>query len=121
MTIPAADPDAARYADAHAIMRIAEEVPGIPFPHIDRNRAVFFYVGITDSDEAAGEIRTAEQILTFTFGVSFKPRVTVAHDMRHDILTAELRSGLKVDLVARAQYIGGQDARESAPELAQVA
>jgi len=117
----AADPDARRYADAHRIMHISEVTPGIPFPHIDRDRAVLFYVGITDPDEAAGEIRTAQQILEYAFGVSFKPRQTVAHDMRHDILTAELASGMKIDLVARAQYIGGKDAPVAAPQLVAVA
>ena len=85
-----ADPDAARYADVHRILHVSEITPGIPFPHIDHDRAVFFYVGITDPDEAAREIRTAEQVLAYTFGVSFRPRQTVAHDVRHDILTAVL-------------------------------
>ena len=39
------------------------------------------------------------------------------HDIRHDILTAMLPSGMFIDLVTRAQYVGGQDA----PELAAVA
>jgi hypothetical protein len=116
-----ADPDAMRYADAHRIMHVSEITPGIPFPHIDHDRAVFFYVGITDPDEAAREIRTAEQVLAYTFGVSFKPRQTVAHDVRHDILTAVLPSGLHVDLVARAQYIGIKDVSGNAPQLASVA
>jgi hypothetical protein len=115
-----ADPDARRYADAHRILHVAEITPGIPFPHIDHDRAVFFYVG-TDPDEGAREIRTAEQVLAYTFGVSFKPRQTVAHDVRHDILTAVLPSGIHVDIVARAQYIGVKDVSGNAPQLASVA
>lgn len=115
-----ADPDAGRYADAHRIMHLAQEVPGIPFPSICRDRATFFFTALPD-DEAAEAIRTAGTILGYALGVTFEPRRTEAHGVRHDILTAELGSGLKVDLAARAQYAGGQDAREDAPQLVTVA
>jgi hypothetical protein len=113
-----ADPDARRYADVHRILHAAEVTPGIPFPHTDGDRAVFFFVGITDPDEAAEALLAAETVLGYALRTSFEPRWTEAHDVRHYILTATLPSGLKVDLVARAQYTGGQDTREDAPELA---
>jgi hypothetical protein len=116
-----ADPDAARYADAHRILDVAEVTPGMPFPNISRDRAVLFYVGIEDPDEAGQAIRDAREILGYALKAEFYPRQTVAYDVRHDILTATLQSGLKVDLVARAQYTGGQDAPQDAPELAAVA
>jgi hypothetical protein len=113
----AADPDAARYADAHRVMDVAQVTPGMPFPNISRDRAVLFYVGIEDPGEAEQAIRDAREILGYALKAEFCPRQTVAHNVVHDILTATLRSGLKVDLVGRAQYAGGQDAPQDAPVL----
>src|ERR1017187_4909434 len=118
-TIP--DPDAARYADAHRVLTAAEATPGIPFPCVSRERATIFFVGIEDPGEAAEAVQDAKVILAYALKAVFKPRQTVAHNVRHDILTAELPSGLFVDLVGRAQYTGGQDAPQDAPELAAVA
>jgi hypothetical protein len=112
-----ADPDAMRYADAHRVMTIAQATPGIPFPCISRERATIFFVGITDPDEADEAVQDAKVVLAYALKAVFKPRQTVAHNVRHDILTAELPSGLFVDLVGRAQYTGGQDARADAPVL----
>src|SRR5450755_2171455 len=101
-----ADPDAARYADAHRIMDVAQATPGIPFPHICRDSATFFFVGIEDPGEADEAAQAARAILGYALRTVFEARQTVAHDVRHDILTATLPSGLRVDLVGRAQYAG---------------
>jgi len=111
------DPDAARYDDAHRVMAVAQATPGIPFPHIDRNRATLWFLAITDPDEAEQAVQDAAVILGYAFRVRFEPRQTVGYGVKHDILTAELRSGLFVDLVARAQYTGGQDAPQDAAGL----
>lgn len=115
------DPDDARYADAHRVMAVAEATPGIPFPSISRDRATLFFLGITDPAEAVQAVQDAAVILGYALKARFEPRQTVAHDVRHDILTAKLPSGLFVDLVARAQYIGGQDVPQDAAGLAAVA
>ena len=120
-TAAGANPDAARYADAHRVMDVAQATPGIPFPSISRGGETFFFVGITDPDEGAEAVQDAKVVLAYALKAVFKPRQTVAHNVRHDILTAELPSGLFVDLVGRAQYTGGQDAPQDAPELAAVA
>lgn len=115
------DPDDARYADADRVMAICRITPGIPFPHIWRERATLFFLAVTDPAEAEQAVQDAKVILGYALKVRFEPRQTVAHDVRHGILTAELPSGLFVDLVARAQHIGGQPAPQDAPELAEVA
>jgi hypothetical protein len=108
-----ADPDAARYADAHRVMTVAQATPGMPFPLISRDRATLFFLTPGDEDAA----RDASVIFGYAFAVRFEPRQTVGYGVKHDILTAELRSGLFVDLVARAQYTGGQDAPQGAAGL----
>jgi hypothetical protein len=60
-------------------------------------------------------------IFGYALRADFESRRDESHGVRHDILTATLPSGLKVDLVGRAQYIGGQDAQQDAPELAAAA
>lgn len=114
-----ADPDAARYADAHRVMTICQATPGIPFPLISRDRATLFFLGITDPDEAEEAVQDAAAIFGYALAlrVRFEPRTTVGYGVRHDILTAELKSGMFVDLVTRAQYTGGQDTPQDAAGL----
>ena len=90
------------FADVRRLLDIVEVTPGLPLPSIARDAATFFFTGITHHDEAASAVACAETILRSAFLVNFAPRVTEAHGVRHDILTAILPSGLMVDLVTLA-------------------
>lgn len=110
------------FADIRRLLDVVEIIPGLPLPYISRDRAVFFYTGITHPDEALSAVRCAETILRSAFLVGFTSRVTEAHGVRHDILTAILPSGLTVDLVTlAARELDPPPPRRPARELAQVA
>jgi hypothetical protein len=110
------------FADIRRLLDIIEVTPGLPLPYISKDRATFFYTGITHPDEATSAVRCAETILRSAFMTNFAPRVTEAHGVRHDILTAVLPSGLTVDLVtlaARAEKppVPRTDARQLAEAM----
>ena len=90
------------FADIRRLLDVIEITPGLPLPYISKDRAVFFYTGITHPVEATAAARQAETILRSAFLAEFAPRVTEAHGVRHEILTAVLPSGLTVDLVTLA-------------------
>jgi hypothetical protein len=118
MTVPE---HAGWFDDVRRIIDIAEVTPGLPIPHISSDRVTYFYTGITHPTEALQAVREAETILRSAFLVAFYPRHTIAHDVRHDILTAVLPSGLMVDLVTLARHSGVQDTPVSQPEAAEAA
>lgn len=98
------------FRDVRAILALVETTPGLPLPSISRDRAVFFFVGITHPVDARQALYRAETILRSGLLAAFYPRRTQAGSTRHYILTAVLPSGLMVDLVALAEHFDGQDA-----------
>ena len=101
---PGRDP---RHIDAHHILVLAEGV--LPFPNLSRDRATFYFVGLPAS-ESPQAIRDAETVLSYGLGIPFIPRRTKLGSASHYILTAELASGMKVELVALGEHIKDEDA-----------
>jgi hypothetical protein len=93
------------FRDVRRLLDVVEVTPGLPIPYLDKHRAVFFFTGITHPAEATEAARCAEVILRSAFLAAFAPRVTEAHGVRHDILTAMLPSGLMVDLVTLGAHV----------------
>jgi hypothetical protein len=117
MNYPATSERSGVFRDARLILDIAEVTPGIPFPCISKDRAVFFFVGITHAKEAAEAVADAREILGYALKAAFCPRRTQAGSTRHYVLTAVLPSGLMVEIVALSEHIDSQPAREDAREL----
>ena len=109
------------FRDARRILGIAEVTPGLPFPSISKDRAVFFYTGCGGRREAARAAADAREILGSALPAEFRPRMVLAGSTRHYILTALLPSGLKVEIVALAGHIDGQPARQDTPGFAAAA
>ena len=106
------------FRDVRAIWDLTESTPGLPIPSIGRDRAVFFFVGLTHRAEARQAMAEAETILRSGLLAAFFPRRTQAGSTRHYILTAVLASGLTVDLVAMAEHFDSEDAASREPEMA---
>jgi len=97
-------PDAPRITDAQHILEIARTT-GLPFPSVSRDQAVFFFTGLRDRTEARAAVHRAEAALRFALVAKFKPRPDrSAGSTKHYILSAELPSGLRVDIVAMAEH-----------------
>ena len=109
------------FRDVRRILDITEVTPGIPLPHISKDRAVFFFAGICHAEDAVQMLRDAETILGYAFKVTFTPRRTKAGSTEHHILTAMLPSGLMIDLVALAEHIDSQPAPAGEHELSRAA
>jgi hypothetical protein len=119
MNDPSPTGHAAWFADVRRIIDITEVTPGLPLPRIAPDRAVYFFIAITHPADAQAAIRDAETILGYALDASFVTRRTRAGSTEHHILTAILRSGLQVDLVALAEQIdaaplGDRDHAEAA-------
>ena len=90
---------------ARAILNIAE-ASGLPFPKISEDRAVFYFVGAKDADEARRGILNAETVLSDALNTGFATRYPEpVGSTRHVVRTAKLPSGLKVELVALAEHV----------------
>jgi len=105
---------AARYADAHKLLNLAERTPGLPFPRITEDCATFHFI-LDDAARARVGLRLAELNLTILLRTDFTPRRVAGPDGAYHVLGAVLPSGMRVDLTALAVHIDGKDGR--APEL----
>lgn len=112
-----AHPDAARFLDASRVLSVAAHTPGSPFPAISRREAAFYFVGINDAEEVRTEVKDTETILSCALHLTFETRWTQAGSSRHRIRTAELPSGMKVELVALAEHFDGLGEREDTGKL----
>ena len=100
---------AARFGDAHHILDVA--ALGLPFPALSQRAATFFFTAAPDAATASRDMRDAEAVLAYTFGVTFKDHwPKPIGSTRHFIRRAELPSGMLIELAALAEHIDGQDA-----------
>lgn len=113
MTAPA--DRATRLHDAMRMHHLAIQFPCLPDPSVNGYLASFRYTHITDAEQAAESVMTAEGILSRQLGVTFaghetKPIGSAAHYQR----TARLDSGMHVIITARAEVGPLVDARQDA-------
>ena len=113
--------DARLYRDLHGILGIVQVTPGLPRWSVCEDLAAFFFAGLP-ADEVPQAFRDAETVLGYAFGVTFRNRKPEpVGSTAHFIRTAELPSGLTLELVALAEHINEADYREDAPVLARSA
>lgn len=105
MTYPDGE-HAERFEDAALVLKLAKITPGLPFPHISGQRAVFHFNGITHALEAAEAVADAETILSYALDLTFARADAMAGDdtMRY-ILRGYMTSGFAVDIVAKAEHM----------------
>lgn len=102
-----------RFADARRILEVAEHNhgtgPDLPFPSICRDLAAFNFTHIIHAKDAAESVARAEMILSYELGVEFEPRpVPRIGSAEHYILEAFMPSGLRVDIVAKAEHMSAR-------------
>jgi hypothetical protein len=113
--------DARLYQDLHGILGIVQVTPGLPRWSVCEDLAAFFFAGLP-ADDVPQAFRDAETVLAYAFGAVFETRrPEPVGSTRHFIRTAELPSGLKVELVALAGTVNEADYREDAPQLVSAA
>lgn len=115
------------FDDAHKIIDVTRETPGLPLPSIFPARATFDYRYITHAEaarEAAREAVThAAADLGNAFKVTFSRRTETAGDgTPRYLLEALLLSGLTLVIISRVDTAGeGDDTGAQVPELATAA
>ena len=108
------DPRARLFRDLRKVLDIIQVTPGLPRWSVCEDLAAFFFAGLP-ADEAPQAFKDAETVLAYAFGVTFKTRKPKpVGSTVHFIRTAELPSGLTVELVALAEHINEADYREDA-------
>jgi hypothetical protein len=91
------------FADLHKILGLIQVTPGLPRWSLSKDSVAFFFAGLA-ADEAGQAVRDAETVLAYAFGAVFEDRwPKPIGSMRHRVRTAELPSGLKVELVVPAE------------------
>src|SRR5580704_9001187 len=73
-------PRATWFDDAHQIIDVTRERPGLPIPTISPARATFDYRHITHSEVARESVARAVAVLGEAFGVTFTPGTGTAGD-----------------------------------------
>lgn len=107
------------FRDVHRILDVTEVTTGLPLPQIGSTLAAFNFTDITHAQDAAKAIVKAETVLAYHLGLEFEKRDTPRiGSAGHYILSAYMRSGLRVDLVAKAGIFDEQDTAGRKPELA---
>jgi len=102
---------AARYADAHKLLNLAERTPGLPFPRVTEDCVTFHFI-LDDAVSARVGLRLAELNLAILLRTDFTPRRVTGPDGAYHVLGAVLPSGMRVDLTALAVHIDGNDEPE---------
>jgi hypothetical protein len=106
------------FDDAHKIIDVTRETPGLPLPSIFPARASFDYRHIMHAEAARESVACAVAALGGKFGVTFSPRTETAGDgTPRYLLEALLLSGLTLVIISRVEYADGQDDREDARKL----
>lgn len=107
------------FADARRVIDVAEVTPGLPLPAIGSTTAAFNYTGIAHPEDAAEAVAAAETILSYALDVTFEykdtPRIGSA---AHYVLAGFMKSGLEVDIVAKAEHMAARRIPQAQPELA---
>jgi hypothetical protein len=110
--------DARLYRDLHGILGLVQVTPGLPRWSICEDLAAFFFAGLP-AEEVPQSLRDAETVLSYATGATFETRKPdPIGSTRHFIRTAELPSGLRLELVALAETVNEADYREDVPEMA---
>jgi hypothetical protein len=111
-------PRATWFDDAHQIIDVTRERPGLPIPTISPARATFDYRHITHSEVARESVARAVAVLGEAFGVTFTPGTgTAGDDTPRYLLEAFLPSGLTLVIISRVEHVADQDDREDARKL----
>ena len=111
-------PHATWFDDAHRIIDVTRERPGLPIPTISPARATFDYRPITHAEVARDSVARAVAVLGDAFSVTFTPRTeTAGDDTPRYLLEALLPSGLTLVIISRVGPAGDQDEREDARKL----
>lgn len=111
----AADPRARLFPDLHKLLDVVQVTPGLPRWSVSHDQAAFFFAGLP-ADDVPQAFKDAETVLAYAFGAVFATRKPEpVGSTRHFIRTAELASGLTLELVALAETVNEADYREDAP------
>jgi hypothetical protein len=118
MKDPSTNPHPTWFDDAHRIIDVTRETPGLPLPRIGPARASFDYRDITHAEVARESVAHAAAALGSAFKVTFTPRTeTAGDDTPRYLLEALLLSGLTIVIISRVEHVADQDDREDARKL----
>jgi hypothetical protein len=118
MKDPSTSPRPTWFDDAHKIIDVTRETPGLPLPSIFPARASFDYRHIVHAEAARESVACAVAALGGKFGVRFSPRTETAGDgTPRYLLEALLLSGLTLVIISRVEHVADQDDREDTRKL----
>jgi hypothetical protein len=113
MNGPCTNEHAGWFRDVHRLLDVTQVTPGLPLPSVSKDVAAFHYTSITHAQDAAEAVTLAETVLSYALKVHFEPRrPDPVGTAAYYILSAYMGSGLRVDIVARAQVFDAAPARE---------
>lgn len=111
---------AAKARDFITIYSLALESPVLDLPFSGPDRASFYFLD-RDPEAVPGDMAAAEQVFSGIFGVPFGAADVWSSNGTRRHCTAELKSGLFLILVAKAEHMADEDADAEERELEAVA
>lgn len=99
--------DVSKSLELERVYHLVSSGSGLPLPFAGPDEVTFWFTTITEAEEARAEVYSALEVLGREFGIGFERKpVTMSNGARYQY-AAFLPSGLKVNVMARCEHIGG--------------